>query len=1193
MAKKNQEFYNALLSDELRDADATQRKKALDALLQADSDENFRKAIIANRVFWEAVDDQTIPEEGWDDVNIPANDAYIEHDDALYSIESLRQVVAQQRAKYSVSAITDQSVLLQILRHNKDQCRQYLATKIPELASAPGWQADPKSVLTNDAIDVVKRQAAIQYLTKVINDTKVENLQKLRDVITHENNTNALKTDLEALGIPPHTDALFNDLAATGLKDLIEGKIESLEKEASLKQFKEELQKFEDTLKDPDVLLSTAMRDLLHNDKPNFLDGLVALPPPVQLAPQAPPLNYQDKAKAQDAAKDITEEMHVRLCARYVEESLKRMAPLNIGHMVGVLKETRHGTIHDSLRDNFGFDRAEILDRAVVNNPAQNNKFKAALIKSYVKQLPAELANETLLQKLATPETSIQDIRSELSTKIGNGVSRAHLECLQAEDMTEIKRAARIQLFKLRVEQISRLGQGAHSKLIDLYSNLPDAKQVDLLKNLPHVNFVMSTQDDNVLKSYLGSKDAEGLDLDFAALKAENANIQILKQIQNPVIAKVLAGVTTNIHRPDQIDAINRSLLSKKDVADFTTAPRDFEVVLNVIFTQSGIADTGTNKRDFFAKFGYDLNAHTFTGPIATAIKDQHVRNKPLLDVLDPIKDNAARMDTRNFLGLMLRVEKAGPFDTDFDDLEEAFYESPDLETFLQKGQTLDAVNFTPAIQDKIRQDITSDEFNRLRKDYKDRLANSDNPADNPKIQAQHKEARDVLTDINAKSLALWDRREKLKVVANIDSPNFKGKTSNELAALKNTYKSAQEECLNAISYLEQAQKTLNALKPIEPVALTNPPRSDQQVAARAQVILEAKQLISDINVRLGRINSRLAQYKEIYNKISNDILPAINKASDNSEREIYTDKKATIFIQKRDKALQMSIPSSGGVSELYKPSVAAPRTAVSGGGPDRTLFQAVGKPEADEVICFDHSATVNVGRSTVNIHSRFTYDPSPPGGNVGTIKGSDVTKSAPGRYEVVEFPMPPQGQQPTTEIVKEQVDFSMRMAVQILANLKKPPTEANPLVIEGVYGKEEELKFLWTALVHLGEQNPKMKFSHKAIAITGDATFEPEKERDKRALIGTDKGWAKGSVHATVFEHSNYKNAVKDHVKNLQTRLDNKEKDAKKTKEVDTSIQKTMKDDMSGLRNELKVKAEDLKKKEGVTPEVARLQVK
>src|SRR5690606_920923 len=128
-------------------------------------------------------------------------------------------------------------------------------------------------------------------------------------------------------------------------------------------------------------------------------------------------------------------------------------------------------------------------------------------------------------------------------------------------------------------------------------------------------------------------------------------------------------------------------------------------------------------------------------------------------------------------------------------------------------------------------------------------------------------------------------------------------------------------------------------------------------------------------------------------------------------------------------------------------------RTNVLPGQDPESLFKATGKPASDEVICFDTSkaATIVVPDPTnprtpmnknVVIEGRFTYDPSPQGGVSGTMTGTDVTRAMPGRYEVVQSPRPtddPQGKVKAKEINDENLDFYMKMATQILSNVKLP----------------------------------------------------------------------------------------------------------------------------------------------------------
>ncbi|MGM9453818.1 hypothetical protein ACTAZI_10835 [Legionella bozemanae] len=1238
MAIKNKILYDLITDPRLAamtGAEAEKRDKALEAILAAKDAVELRKAVVLHGEFWAVLnpDIKPNPRSTWQ-ANAPgflggvAPDAFFSDDTFLSStvvdcpLSKIQLAAAEYRVKFGISAITDQDTLLQILSHNTEECRAYLATKVPTITATHGWKPSVKPALvgnvqppdTNDSTNILpdaaiiraKKQVANQFLTKVVNEARADKLQQLEDLITHKNDPVRLKAAMEALGIPVGPQ-LFDRLDLT-LEAAVTARIKTLKDEAAVAKFKEELQKFEDGLKKPEDLLKETA--LLNTNMATFRDTVGGrFPPP-------PPDDYINRAKANGDVQTLVEDMHKRLCVKYVEERLKKgpdvPAPINVAHMAEVLKETTHGGIKNKIQTHNFIPEAEIRDLAIVDNPEQNRLFKAALVKRYVKELTGT-PNKALLEKLAKPGTDIKEIRRELAAKIGNGITEGHLECLQDSDLKEIKDHARFEAFKLLV------GEGNHSKLIDAFSSLPDKKQQELLNLKPeNLRFILNAQTKEQLKHYLG-KDVNGKDDYLAGIVTENKNNAFFKQIHNSEIAKILADYKPPITGMDdaKVKAINDFLLSKRTI-DLAQNINEYRAVIDVLFRECGITNdvAGANKIAFYAAFNLDQHGTGFVtavnnNTITDKIQVQHGYNRSLGKRLEEIRVASPPPDSvqsgyEKLLDVLLRVEKTAklkPDDPSADFIREQLYESKTLADFLAKKINVPQV--PQNIRDQLKEQLSSNnEFENLRKGLKADKAKSHLPADTARIKKDIEEAQNAYEKIYERNNALEERLDAVERVHDISTsqgkkkaPEFVGQSQEKLRNSHMAYKALQKECLDNLSYLEKAYNDLQALRPVIPEPLPpvrNPSRQQrEEIKAREDLIEEAKQLDEDIRKELAELRKLFKKYQEIYKVTTKEILPALEKAYKGSERVTYQAYDVTISRRSREDALNMGHKYTDDNDPHFIAKPKPRNTGVTTNTDPTSLFQATEKPDPGEVICFDTKkpATIVVqgsrGTTTtenVDIEGRFTYDPSPQGGISGTMKGTDVTRAMPGRYEVVQSPRPtndPDGKKKAQEITDEQVNFYMKMATQILSNVKLPLEKK--IVLEGVRGKEDEVKYLYTSLLLVGE---KMGLKPSDLKVIGDANFNPQAERKKTA--GIDRGFSDTSFYNAKFKSRKDDGIVKGHIDRFNEQREQKKEQAKTTAKVSSSLQSTMKEEFS-VGREIEKEAKERQKQEGISPEVAR----
>jgi len=144
-----------------------------------------------------------------------------EADDLLdeSNLKDLRQAAAEQRVSIGLNRVADPSVIIGILEHNGDECRNYLA-QVAQTAflKSPDWSgfdAVIKSeILSEEYIENVRKQLAIQRLESLITSTSnVEGLKGLAECTGDKSIQQAAKK----LGFP--SEKVAQDLLTVDLMD--------------------------------------------------------------------------------------------------------------------------------------------------------------------------------------------------------------------------------------------------------------------------------------------------------------------------------------------------------------------------------------------------------------------------------------------------------------------------------------------------------------------------------------------------------------------------------------------------------------------------------------------------------------------------------------------------------------------------------------------------------------------------------------------------------------------------------------------------------------------------------------------------------------------------------------------------------------------------------------------------------------
>jgi hypothetical protein len=164
--------------------------------------------------------------------------------------------------------------------------------------------------------------------------------------------------------------------------------------------------------------------------------------------------------------------------------------------------------------------------------------------------------------------------------------------------------------------------------------------------------------------------------------------------------------------------------------------------------------------------------------------------------------------------------------------------------------------------------------------------------------------------------------------------------------------------------------------------------------------------------------------------------------------------------------------------------------------------------PNKDEVRCFDVVYTSN----NVETTGRFIHEIADKNAMTVTAKGErSITKNNPGKFEVVQFPQKQPGDTDGKALIAARVNYAMVMVTQALSTLDAPPTKDRPIELSGT--DKEVLKYLWTALIILGEKNPRLKFGSDAVRVS-PIEFNPAVSEK-----GTLWGYSSNSLYNTAFK--------------------------------------------------------------------------
>lgn len=1140
---KNKEFFDALKKiAESAKSDETLRNdtiNVLDDILKTDpSDpEAFREIIVDNQDFWDEHDPGLMEfNEGL--IFGPSTEEYLESDDFLdsndttNSFQKLHQFAAEQRVKFDLVK-SDVDTLVAILKNNPDECRAYIASKKPALGNfseenVHGWKKDEYTptippvtinkstdVLPDEAINRIKKEAGELLLIKLINGS--ENTQLLKDLRDARTKPEAERA-ANALGFPVEGNGIL--FLSSDVIDALEERVEKLEQEAAKRGFDGYVQSLSH-----DALLTKKI-GLESTIFSNFRDSL-----------DEPYKTYLPESEW-ERAKGVLGTRYLQAVLSSGTQNLKdALNAKDAGALIAELKKPALLGPHD------------YIDKAVTEENL--GSLKKSMMQSFIKNLKDETNLKALDALKALDGAKNLDKFKEVLGKLG--ITPA--DWVKDTDLKDMKKWARARQFELEINRVSSLGSGAHSKLMSALTQLPVEKQREILAKPQQLRHLMNAYESHVAEHYLG-KNASGI----AELLAENKRLEGFRAIHNAEVARVLANFKPEITLNDkQVAAINQALTTANSNPNTYTQVTDYKTLIDAIKTQSG----SVNQKDFYNAFNLNDDGSAFTS--STPRKDEMSKQQQHNKNLYIEYNNPANSGNKKLLGVLLSLDKlvifgiqGKPSTPTSSPITNYFLEhlkaSKTVEEYTDK---LFGKNPTDPGLQKLKQDclreLTPALFNEIKNDIRKQELLDTNPAN--VMTAVH----DLNTEFEAiKKITgpIRTNADKLKFINDIDpvhlyNPTFQGTARSKAAQMKERYEGLSRDCELVVDQLRRQAIALEG-------HLKSLPQDSQFKAAGLTLEQkeEIKKLRTDLQTELDAVRKDLDFYKKIQGKLET-IVKEVDVAAKGKMHYYYNSEG----IKRHPPVSRDQIPP---LPNVPNPSLRSSTTATTGSNGRIQEFLVGEKIPEGQIVVVDVShKTAPKSGAPVETIGRYTQDNNVP--DQVTSKKGEISKVPGSKFEILQFPtqVPPPTSPSDDPLVEAKVNFSMAMAADILASLDSPPTKDKPIRLRG--SNPEELEYLYTALVILGEKNPKMKFSRDAIEVNS-AVFHPDNVK------GRLWGFSSNSLYSQVFTNTGLtetQNIIQSKIKHMQQMTDEKFSPQKEREKVDSKVQEIT-DKQSKMKKEL-----------------------
>ncbi len=1124
----NKQLYD-VLSDlsKLAQEDEVLRNKALDDILKADPSkpDEFRKAIKDNEDFWKKY---PVPNFGHlmtheteltgligfrQQTPIPGyftSDKFLDSQDTIHSFQKMHQLAAEQRVKLGLEK-SDTDTLVAILKNNPEECRAYIESKKPGLGNfsegnVHGW-------LKEEYTPTIPPKA-INKSTGVLSDGAIKKIKEqasellLLKLIKNCENRQLLKDLLTANS---KTEA---EHAANAIGFPTEGNGElsyplSDEVEEALDDIIQELEE-EAAKAGFDSYVQSLSHDALLAKK-NGLESTTA-------AGFKNSLDEPYKTYLPDSEWETAQRV---LGARYLQAVLSSGAQ----NLKDALNAKDANALIAELKKPALLGPHDYIDKAVTEENL--GSLKKSMMKSFINNIKDEPNLKALDALKALDGAKNLDKFKEVLGKLG--ITPA--DWVKDTDLKDMKQWARARQFELEINRVSSLGSGAHSKLMSTLTQLPVEKQREILAKPQQLRHLMNAYEPHVAEHYLG-KNASGI----AELLTENKRLEGFRAIHNAEVARVLANFKPEITLSDkQVAAINQALNSANSNPNTYTQVADYKTLIDAIKIQSG----PVNQKDFYNAFNLNDDGSDFTRP--TPRKDEMSKQQQYNQHIYAEYNSTSNSGNKKLLAVLLSIEKPTTFSKDI--VNQFLRPLKDRKTPQEYADRLFGENppnpTNKKFKDDLLRELTPTLFNEIKNDLRKQELLDTNPTH-------------VMIAINALSTELESVKgitgpirtnaDKLKFINDIDpvhlyNPTFQGTARSKAAQMKARYQGLSRDCELVVDQLRRQVIALEG-------HLKSLPQDGQFKATGLTLEQkeEIKKLRAALQTELDAVRKDLDFYKKIQGKLET-IIKEVDVAAKGKMQYYYNSEG----IKRHPPVSPDQIPP---LPNVPNPSLNSNTTVTTGSSGKIQEFLIGEKIPEGQV------AVVDVSHKTT----------SKSGAPIETVGRYTQTKHEGGsKFEIVQFPtqVPPPARPSDDPLVEAKVNFVMAKAADILASLDAPPTKDRPIRLRG--SNPEELEYLYTALVILGEKNPKMKFSRDAIEVNS-AVFHPDNVK------GRLWGFSSNSLYSQVFTNTGLteaQNIIQSKIKHMQQMTDEKFSPQKEREKVDSKVQEIT-DKQSKMKKEL-----------------------
>lgn len=1119
---KNKELIDAIGQILIR-ADLTheESKNALDALLAVDpaNQQEFRLAVFSHLGFWEKLDKNLFVVPALSFFNRFTNsqstvEAYAKSEAFLTeNFLNIQQKAAEERIKLGFKSINDEDSLIKLLKFNEDQCRAYLATKAG--FKAQGYvEADPLTPETQAKLNVL---LSVELIHQIKNEAAKKMLPYL---IGKCNDLDQLKNIETNKADVTQLKSLFNQLdPVNNVGNLITQELSLAAQDALSAKIK--------TLSDAKQKANNAKAK---NDFLAKIPGLTSAElNTYQAALEAD--DYSALKSKEVSLKDLSDldlaEIKAALSVPYMKLQLQTISS---DDAQTILKAQNDEALKTALKNKFNF--------AYVDTICAKNENCNALRKSLLKVLAVACSSLFI---------DIKNIKSDLKN------SQMPSDWLTENDLKELSELAAPKAFENDLKANSLFDPSIHSKLTAVFNGLPLEKRQHVLheakKSPYYFKNLLNAKDVDTLAYYFG-KGAAGLQ----DVVIENQRVQLLKSIHNPVVAKILANFKPDIQLDaEKVKKINKAFFDGTPTPSFQTVDTSNAASYKDFVDKIKLECPGVDEAAFYKAFDLNNNGSAFLGSssIKEEIKSEHESRKDLLKAYHANKFPEKRLYELflRFNQADLRLNQADLATVSPEEIKSTFLKV--IEGNTSEDQTFNFINLIAPdskppspLRIALQKELTPSVFKQLKQEYEFSKLRQQNTDFLKRI------SQEVLNWKSEQLDPIQQIKQKLEPLAKIEpihlmNPAFQSKSSSEIQEIKKKYQDLAANCELAIDELSRQKARLEDLVAHLPernksIELTNDVRYDVQL-----------QYLS--------VLSELAFFKNVQQKLQGD--QGILKTLDTVGKKDYA------YIE-NGAVTRQTMKADAVKTAPIAPSLPNNNTKMTA-TPDKKdpLFKVVDKIPEGEVRVYDITSNGIVGRFT---EQQVTGLPM-------VLKDDKVSKKNAEEFEVVQFPQLPPNLAVThqKQLQDARVEFAMAMAAQALASMDKPPSKDNPIVLEGA--KEDELKYLWTALVFLGKNTPNMKFDASAIKVQSHA-FDPKSE------MGRLYGLSNSSLYKTAFENCD---ATRKYTAGLGKVSDEKFGHEKQTKKADKGVEQVtdlFKNKLKGTKDKIEKTIE----KEGPAPSSA-----